>query len=90
MSGEYGGLKNASCALQTSSFSSESHIVNFRATLCKVLALSKAVCGSEGEGCSFSDQYKPKKILSDISGKFFPSGFPIENRRFEKRKVPLE
>ena len=66
-------LKNASCALQASSWPSESHMVDFKATLCKVLALSKAMCGSEGERCGFSDQDKPKKLLSDISGKFFPS-----------------
>lgn len=51
-----------------------------------MLAPSKAMCGSEEEGCSFSDQCRQKKILSDLSGKFFPSDFTIENRKFKKRK----
>lgn len=36
------------------------HIVNFRATLCKMLVLSVVMCGSEGAECSVSDQDKLK------------------------------
>lgn len=67
------------------------NIINFRTTLCIVLALSNVDLRESSATALQTHTNQTNKKIRSICGNIFSSSrFPIETRRSEKRKVPLE